>query len=58
MSKVSSKIYSKLSTSLFCNALWKNKIYEMSTLSKKKLAKKDLFKIKIRYNKDIKRKGI
>ena len=29
----------------------------MSTLSKKKLAKKDLFKIKIRYNKDIKRKG-
>ena len=30
----------------------------MSTLSKKKLAKKDLFKIKIRYNKDIKRKGI
>ena len=28
------------------------------TLSKKKLAKKDLFKIKIRYNKDIKRKGI
>ena len=32
--------------------------YEMSTLSKKKLAKKDLFKIKIRYNKDIKRKGI
>ena len=52
------KYIPSVSTSLFCNALWKNKIYEMSTLSKKKLAKKDLFKIKIRYNKDIKRKGI